>query len=410
LITRLSFDNNVTAGEGIAGDNLEIKTKDMSIIAKRTRIRELKKSGEIPESKAPRGTEIVSMTVEEADAILRQYDKDFGGYTGPSEEEPKEEPKKAPVSTQKEESNPPVSNDLASLIAAAVAPHVQGTVDQAQFDELAKQSEEIAGRLEEMAEKIGSQQARPVEVVKLDGSRVEMGLVHRSFDDLLTVVSCRLNAYLVGPAGSFKTSTAEKVAQALELECSAISVCQQTTAVALLGYMDATGSYVSTEFRKRYEQGGIFILDEIDNGNPNVLAVLNSALANGSCAFPDGMIKKHEDFRLIATANTFGTGANAQYVGRCQLDAATLDRFAFIEWGYDEEMERAIAGNDAWVDRIVSLRRSAEKLKSRIVISPRATFEGAVLLAAGMEQSKVENLKVWKGTSKEERVKIEGGA
>jgi len=250
---------------------------------------------------------------------------------------------------------------------------------------------------------------RKVEVVKPQKAPVKMGLQHREFETLLTAVTCGLHAYLVGAAGSFKTSAAGAVAKALDLECSSISVCQQTTAVALLGYMDARGSYVPTEFRKRYEEGGVFILDEIDNGNANVISVLNSALANGSCAFADGMVKRHEDFRLVATANTHGLGANAQYVGRCQLDAATLDRFAFISWDYDEEMEKEIASNADWCKRVIALRHSAQALKSRIVISPRATFSGEKLLAAGMAQDKVEDLTIWGGSSSEEKKKIIAG-
>ena len=122
------------------------------------------------------------------------------------------------------------------------------------------------------------------------------------------------------------------------------------------------------------------------------------------------MIARHPEFRLIATANTYGHGGSNQYVGRCQLDAATLDRFTFLQWDYDQELEREIAGNDAWTDRIFSLRAAAARLGSRLIISPRATFEGARLLAAGMPREKVEMLKVWKGIAPEERQKIEAHA
>ncbi len=264
--------------------------------------------------------------------------------------------------------------------------------------------------LKKRVEELEQTKHRTVEIKIPNMPKKEMGTVHKEFTTLLTTVSCGLHAYLAGPAGSFKTSAAEDVAKALELKCSSISVCQQTTQTALLGYLNAMGDYVTTEFRKRYERGGVFILDEIDNGNANVLSVLNSALANGSCAFPDGMVNKHADFRLIATANTIGQGADAKYIGRCQLDAATLDRFAFIQWDYDTAMERDIASNKEWCERVQSLRASADRLKSRIVISPRATFSGEKLLAAGMNQRQVESLVVFGGTSTEESDKIKAGA
>lgn len=390
----------------------------MNILDKRTRVRDLKKSGVIPAHSAPAGTSIAAMTIEEADRILSQWDTEFPGYTGaPStqrgvnqrELEPAPAPAPRPTNGHHQQ-QPAPAGDLASLIAAAVAPHVSGNVSQAQFDALAAESQTLRDQLAEIAAKIGDREPRELRVILPDGSKHDVGRVHKGFDDLLTVVSCRLHAFLVGPAGSFKTTTAHRVADALGLAFSSLSICQQTTQVSLLGYMNATGGYVTTEFRKRYEEGGVFLLDEIDNGNANVLAVLNSALANGECAFPDGMIARHPDFRLIATANTYGNGGNAQYVGRCQLDAATLDRFAFLDWQYDEELEREIAGNDAWTDRIFALRRAAASLGSRLIISPRATFEGAALLAAGMKRDRVEEIKIWKGIAPEERRKIEAAA
>lgn len=245
-----------------------------------------------------------------------------------------------------------------------------------------------------------------VEITQVEKPAKDIGVQHKHFPTLLALASQRIDTFLVGPAGSFKTTAAEEVAKALELDFSAISVCQQTTAVALLGYLNAMGDYVTTEFRKRYEGGGVFLLDEMDNGNANVLAVLNSALANSSCAFPDGMIVKHKDFILISSGNTYGTGANAQFIGRCQLDAATLDRFAMLEWPYDEGMEMSLSGNRDWCRRVQAIRASADKLQSKLVVSPRATFKGAKLLAAGMKQDDVERMLIFKGMPEAEKAKV----
>jgi cobaltochelatase CobS len=108
--------------------------------------------------------------------------------------------------------------------------------------------------------------------------------------------------------------------------------------------MNATG-YVSTEFRKAFEFGHVFNLDEIDHANPNVLGVLNSALANKQMAFPDGMVTRHDNFIVVASGNTFGTGATAQYVGANPIDAATKDRFAVMEIHYDEAIEDAMVAS-----------------------------------------------------------------
>jgi hypothetical protein len=286
------------------------------------------------------------------------------------------------------------SNDKAKVVASLLD-QLGGSYDDSQ----------INARLDAV-EKALNHSVKNVTVKVADLPKVECGKVHKSFEKLLAVASNRLHAFLVGEAGSFKTSSAEKVAKTLGLEYSSISVCMQTTASSLLGYMDATGNYVSTEFRKRYENGGVFILDEIDNGNANVLSVLNSALANGSCAFADGMVAKHKDFILIATANTFGNGANAQYVGRNQLDSATLDRFVTIEWNYDEALEMAIASNKDWCAVVQKYRYAVSNLGLRLVVSPRATFQGEKLLASGLKERDVIKMVITRGASADQLKKI----
>ena len=287
------------------------------------------------------------------------------------------------------------SDDKAKVVASLLDQLGGGSYDDSQ----------ITARLDAV-EKALNHSVKNVTVKVADLPKVECGRVHKSFEKLLAVASNRLHAFLVGEAGSFKTSSAEKVAKTLGLEYSSISVCMQTTASSLLGYMDATGNYVSTEFRKRYETGGVFILDEIDNGNANVLSVLNSALANGSCAFADGMVAKHKDFILIATANTFGNGANAQYVGRNQLDSATLDRFVTIEWNYDEALEMAIASNKDWCAVVQKYRYAVSKLGLRLVVSPRATFQGEKLLASGLKEKDVIKMVITRGASADQIKKI----
>lgn len=304
----------------------------------------------------------------------------------------------APLPTPPNPPKPPTrqasSNDKAKVVASLLD-QLGGSYDDSQ----------INARLDAV-EKALNHSVKNVTVKVADLPKVECGKVHKSFDKLLAVASNRLHAFLVGEAGSFKTSSAEKVAKTLGLEYSSISVCMQTTASSLLGYMDATGNYVSTEFRKRYETGGVFILDEIDNGNANVLSVLNSALANGSCAFADRMVAKHKDFILIATANTFGNGANAQYVGRNQLDSATLDRFVTIEWNYDEALEMAIASNKDWCGMVQVYRYAVSKLGLRLVVSPRATFQGEKLLASGLKEKDVIKMVITRGASADQIKKI----
>lgn len=255
-----------------------------------------------------------------------------------------------------------------------------------------------------------------IEIVQSNGEKKNIGRKHFLFPLLVKIVAARCHAYLAGPAGSFKTSTAHAIAEALELPFYATSVCQQTTKTDLLGFfVPGTGEYMATDFRRAFEHGGVFCLDEIDAGNANVLAVLNAALANDRMGFPDGMITRHKDFILVAAGNTFGQGANRQYVGRNQLDAATLDRFAFVEFPYDGGLEAEYCGiegrpspsfnileggsvtADGWLDYVARVREAADKLQVRAVFSTRASIMGVKLAAQGIGRAWLERLLIWKG-------------
>lgn len=241
--------------------------------------------------------------------------------------------------------------------------------------------------------------------VKLNDNQIEdLGLVHYQFPILLDIIKSGLNVYLVGPAGSGKTHAAEMCAKALGIPF------YFTGAIAneykLTGFIDAQGRIISTEFRKAYEEGGLFLFDEVDASFPQAVLAFNAALANNYMDFPDKRVQKHPNFYCIAAANTYGQGADRQYVGRNQLDAATLDRFVFLEWNYDENLERVLANNDTWVDYVQKVRKFIHENKIRHVISTRASINGAKLLANHVPLNIVENSVIWKGLDETTVVKI----
>jgi len=225
---------------------------------------------------------------------------------------------------------PQQSNDLASIIAAAINPLLKQ-------QEASISEEQIIG----LIKRYGTAKEINIKVGDLPTVNVK-GLVHNVFESIIEHAYCRQNIYLVGASGSGKSHICKQVAESLALEFSAISVGQQTTKNEFFGYMGVNGNYVTTEFRKRYEFGGVFLIDEIDAGNAGVLTSINSATSNGFCSFPDGMIKKHDDFICIAAANTFGNGANKMFVGRNVLDGATKNRFIFINMDYDKQLELSL--------------------------------------------------------------------
>lgn len=224
---------------------------------------------------------------------------------------------------------------------------------------------------------------RPAKVLK--------GVQHFVFPKVLGAVSQGVNLWLVGPAGTGKSTIGEQVAEALNLPFSAVNCTSTMTEVALKGYNDANGNYVATEFRRIFEGGGVFVFDEVDNANPNVLGALNSALANGFMAFADRRVQKHPDFVAIATGNTFGSGATMEYVGRNPIDGATIDRFAQLVVPIDEKVEDAMLASvgldeptaTKWLKAVRSARKNVETAGLKVIVSPRATLNGARLLRSG---------------------------
>lgn len=234
---------------------------------------------------------------------------------------------------------------------------------------------------------------------------------HPMFDTLLTMAVCSkepraLHPMLVGPPAGGKTTAAEQVAQALGMAFYTNGAL--TGAHELTGYKDAAGIYHTTPFRQAFEHGGVYLADEIDGSHEAVPLLLNSALANGFMGFPDqaAPVRAHPSFYFIGAANTYGRGADRLFVGRTQLDAATTDRLAMLDWDYDEALERNLAQDDAWTSYVQAARAACSDLKIRHVISPRATYGGAIYRRTGMPFDLVCNLTVWKGLDRDQRTRI----
>ena len=315
------------------------------------------------------------------------------GGTPSMDEMPKPQPKK-----QGKPEQPPM--DELEIIRQIITKNVK---PESAIDEKA-----VGAIIDSKLEKFRKTMVKTIEVKQADGTTKPVGIAHFMTERIAQVANLGIHQMLVGPAGGGKTTCAEKVAEILNLKFYPVSVGPQTTKSDLLGFVDAAGNYHSTPLREAFEHGGLLLLDEVDAANAGVLTIINSLLANGYCAFPDAIVQKNESFRCICACNTYGRGADRQYVGRNQLDAATLDRFAVVDFEYDEAMELALAGNADWTKKVQRWRKRAFDLKMRVVISPRASIFGARMLAAGLPEKDVENLVVWKGIADDMKNKIRG--
>lgn len=208
----------------------------------------------------------------------------------------------------------------------------------------------------------------------VDGKKVPMaGVQHERFETVLKFVANDEPVFLTGPAGSGKNVLCKQVAEALGLKFYFTNAVTQE--YKLTGFTDAMGNYQETQFYKAFKNGGLFMLDEIDASIPEVLVILNAAIANRYFDFPApiGYVEAHPDFRVIAAGNTVGTGADYQYVGRNQLDAASLDRFAIVRIDYSESIENSVAcGDHELADFCREYRKSALKAGQQVIVSYRA--------------------------------------
>lgn len=235
---------------------------------------------------------------------------------------------------------------------------------------------------------------------------------HVVVDELATWLGEAVHVFLVGPAGSGKTTAARAAAADLGLPYYEKAMGPQTSEWNLVGFVNpTTGGYIPGCLREPFENGGVLLLDEMDAANPGVMVTLNSALANGHYTFPDGAeVERHPDFRVIAAGNTYGGGADRVYVGRNQLDGASLDRFANVPMDYDEDAEFHWAGLDQrnWVSYVQRLRHAAATHQMRVIISPRASIAGAKLLRAGkLDRATIADRLIFQKMSSDDKARLQ---
>ncbi len=305
----------------------------------------------------------------------------------------------------------PAPSGLESVIVEAIKPHLTSLIDWEKVAEIARS------------------EARNVAPVRVEVARVneppkDMGVQHKRFPELLKMLVAGLNVWLVGPAGTGKTLAAETACEALGYRYfRAKSVGPTTAEYDLLGYNTADGTFKAGAFYETYKHGGVLLIDEIDSASGDALIAINAALANGFAFFGDERVNKHADFRCIAAANTVGQGRDSVYIGRSQLDGATLDRFSFLRWGYDEGIERSIVASwkgqatdkqqeriDAWYALVLDARRVTEEMDIRIPISTRAIIDGCkYIVSADASLKACADMRLWERMSSTDAKKVQNG-
>jgi len=266
--------------------------------------------------------------------------------------------------------------------------------------------------------------------------------VHNKMPDVFGILKAGCWCCCVGPTGSGKTLGALQYAKMAKIDNIAIK--QMTRIIAphdLIGFMDANGKYRSGAwtdailgYRHDNKEGSIptkvestpwlLIVDEMDNSNENIVMIIK-ALQTGKIMMPYGLQDVNPSLLVMATMNTWGTGATREYVGRMAQDAALLNEFSFVEWDYDVEFEWSLLANlfqtykdpGQYTERhmqklhsmIIAMRSKAEEQKVRVMISTRNLINIAKKLLDNPKWGihKVLCMDIYRGLKNEDIKRIE---
>jgi hypothetical protein len=285
-----------------------------------------------------------------------------------------------------------------------------------------KTLDELRGNIENRLEELIKTSPRPsiiepqklvIKIIEASGKEAEVTLnaQHRKFPDLVLDLKAGHNIYNYGPTGSGKTVAIFTAGDVLQLPVYAETVNRETSPYTFTGYMKG-GEYQPGLFYKPYTEGGIVLIDEVDNGNANAMTTIKKYADNPEAMFGTTRHKRHKDFRLVCNANTIGNGANQSYVGRNQQDKAFLNIFKFHHWDYDEDFEYTIcwkeyldSGGDAkskihfdtFLKSIRDFRRAIGELGILHILSPRNLKQASKDYALGREARHIQETIILKG-------------
>lgn len=206
------------------------------------------------------------------------------------------------------------------------------------------------------------------------------------------------NIWMVGPAGCGKSTIARNIAKELDIPYLCISCGIGTSATEFTGYKYPTRE--ATKFAEFYAKKSLILIDEMTALDPSVAQVINAALANGEIETTTGTVLRHSECIIVATSNTFGSGADRQYVANNQLDASTIDRFtgAIIEVDYSKKYESQF---DQKVRDYIHLLRACIKINSlRRIASTRMIQAAEKMKKIGMSDWKDLLIINWSDTEK----------
>ena len=269
------------------------------------------------------------------------------------------------------------------------SPETQVSEEQAKsLEQFGEMGEAIKNAVEEAThsatEDLHERITKPIEVT-VNEVKVELPedtLLHEQFAKAMTLIECGMNVMMVGPAGCGKTHMARQVAHVLSRPYFGQSCSMGMTEGDLLGRLEPSQNpdlagcfeFQTTPFLEIAANGGVYLLDEMDAADDNVLNALNGFIANDTVGLPrrknDPELHKHPGYVLLAATNTSGEGAEHGYQ-RNELDGAFLDRFRMgvVYMDYDRKIEATLVPDPELCEMWWAIRDKVKenRLDNRIV-------------------------------------------
>ena len=239
---------------------------------------------------------------------------------------------------------------------------------------------------------------------------LDLGLTHSRFDDVLKCITTAIDdlrfqiALLHGPSGTGKSRMAGPIAQALGtigFDAGGFKECgvDDVTVISCRADMEpmdlvqfqthnlTTGERVTidADFTKRYENGGLYFLDEAGIIPSESSMAIAQALAGDSFTLPCGrLVKRHIDFRMLLADNTKLDGRSQTHNTRQKQDGAFVSRIdEFIHVGYDKKIERAVCDDRVIRKALIDARERMATANIQREITTRHFASSFARLASG---------------------------
>jgi hypothetical protein len=193
------------------------------------------------------------------------------------------------------------------------------------------------------------------------------------FNDVKVLVSHGHQVLIVGPPGCGKSRLFEELAVLANCHCIRRQMSQVFDPEQLVGGLQVVKDensdppinitkFVPGSLTQAVQNGWFFIGDEYDNASAECNESLKMITEKGGRMVIETehgveIVKKHPNFRMGFTANTWGRGdSSGDFPNAHKQNSAALDRItAFIEMGYDEDVEKAIMASMGMENHVIEL-------------------------------------------------------